>query len=317
MKVIFLGSPASVLKPLEFLLMPSSGINLIAVVSQPAKAVGRSKELVDPPVAQFAKQRGIPVYQPGRADDQNFLESLGLLQPDLMITAAYGQILTEDFLAIPTRGTINIHPSLIPKYRGATPVPAAILAGDKETGVTILFTVRKLDAGNIIVQERTAIGDRERGDDLTARLFSLSTKLLPKALAHLENIDFTGVAQLEKDVTICKKISKDDGLIAWTSSSVEIFNRFRAFSPWPGSSTFFGDKRISIEAMDLANAELPLLAPGTFEYSKPAKALVVGTGTGNLILTQLKPAGSRTQDAASFWNGIKLKDHVQFGGPNG
>jgi methionyl-tRNA formyltransferase len=313
MRVIFLGSPESVLAPLEFLLTKMQGVELIAVVSQPPRPVGRSKELIDPAVAQFAKQRGLRVFQPEKASDPLFLEALRQLKPDLMITAAYGQILNDDFLRIPKRGTINIHPSLLPKYRGATPVPAALLAGDQETGVTILFTVKKLDAGNIIAQERSAIQSQERTDQLTVRLFQLSTTLLPNVITMLENPDFIGEPQQDKDVTVCKKITKDDGAINWEASATEILNRFRAFYPWPGAYTFLSGKRVAIEAMATAELTSPKLSPGSLQFSKGDKAILVGTGSGNLMISQLKPAGGRIQDASSFWHGLKSKDAIRFG----
>jgi methionyl-tRNA formyltransferase len=317
MRIIFLGSPEAVLAPLEHLLEAGEKNQVIAVVSQPPRPIGRSKELIDPPIANIAKLRGVPVLQPEKASDPGFLQSLRELKPDLMITAAYGQILTEDFLKIPTRGTINIHPSLLPKYRGATPVPATLLAGDKIAGVTILFTVRKLDAGNIITQTSTEIGSQEKSGALTKRLFELSTVLLSEAIALLDDQNFIGTPQAESAVTHCKKISKEDGFVQWDLSGSEIFNRFRAYSPWPGSYTFLGGKRISIEALEPAASALPRLAPATLQFSKVDGGIVVGTGDGNLVISQLKAAGGRIQDGATFWNGLQSKAGARFGGQLG
>ena len=156
MKLAFFGSPEDSIAPLQHLL--DQGADVALVVSQPAKPAGRGRHLIDPPVATFAKEKGLPLLQPTKASDPDFLEQLQSFAIDVVITCAYGQILTQSFLDIPRRATINIHPSLLPKFRGATPVNSSILAGDSQTGVTVLFTVRKLDAGHIIIQEETAIG---------------------------------------------------------------------------------------------------------------------------------------------------------------
>jgi folate-dependent phosphoribosylglycinamide formyltransferase PurN len=159
MRLVYMGSPSEVIAPLESLIKhcQKSGDEVVAVVSQPAKPAGRKQTLTDPPVATFAKEQGLRCLQPIKASDPAFLEELKSLEVDVIITAAYGQILSNAFLAIPRRATINIHPSLLPAYRGAIPVPAALLDGLETTGVTVLFTVKALDAGNIILQKSFAI----------------------------------------------------------------------------------------------------------------------------------------------------------------
>ena len=177
MRIVFMGSPKEVISPLESLmeLCESDSFELVAVISQPARPFGRKKVLTDPPLATYAKEKGIHTLQPEKCRDEAFLtETLKELNPDLIITAAYGQILSQAFLDIPKLGTINIHPSLLPEYRGAIPVPAALLDGKKTTGVSILYTVKALDAGDIISQESHDIEDNETSDILLARLFELS-----------------------------------------------------------------------------------------------------------------------------------------------
>lgn len=312
MRVIFLGSPGAAIAPLEFLRTKESGVELIAVVSQPPRPIGRSRTPIDPPVAQHAKAKGIVVLQPEKASDPAFLDELKGLHPDLLITAAYGQILSDAFLAIPTRGTINIHPSLLPKYRGATPVPAALLAGDTTTGVSILFTVKKLDAGHLIAQTSSAILPNETAQELTDRMFHLSCKILPDALAALSDPNFVGTPQDEAKVSHCKKISKDDGAVNWNASGHEIINRYRAFSPWPGSFTFLEGKRIGIEGMVLSSGLEPKLPPGKLALAKIDKGILVGTADGNVVITRLKPAGKGSQEAAAFWHGMKSKEELKF-----
>ena len=190
MRILFLGSPSEVVPVLDFLRndpVICASHHIVGVVSQPMRPTGRGGKMSDPPVALYAQENGIPLLQPESVKDPQFLEEMRNFRPDIALTAAFGQILTNDFLAIPTRATINIHPSLLPRHRGAVPVPAAILAGDSVTGVTVLFTVRKLDAGNIILQESTAIHPDETSDVLLKRLFLLGAAMIGPALELLSD----------------------------------------------------------------------------------------------------------------------------------
>lgn len=314
MRLVFLGSPEAVLKPLETLWTNAKawGHELVGVVSQPARPVGRGRVMTDPPVAAFAKAKGVPVLQPEKAGDPAFLEAFKAWQPDVAITAAYGQILTDAFLAIPKRGTINIHPSLLPRYRGATPVPAALIDGETASGVTILFTVKKLDAGNIIVQEKTPIGPKETAGELTVRYFELGARLLEPALQKLADPAFAGDPQDDKKVTHCKKIEKQDGAVDWEQPAEDTFNRYRAFAPWPGTFTFLQGRRVAITEMELDTQGISALEPGQAIFDKKHHCLTVGTGEGALRILKLKPADSKEILAAAFWNGLKDRSHVVF-----
>jgi len=269
---------------------------------------------VDPPVALFAKEQGLPVLQPAKASALEFLEALRQLEIDVIITCAYGQILSTAFLEIPKRATINIHPSALPQYRGATPIPAALLAGDNETAVTVLFTVKALDAGAIILQQPFPILPEETTGILSQRLFSASGPLVVEALACLQDPSFTGHPQDEARVTLCQKISKEAGLVDWTLPSHVIHNRFRAFSPWPGTYTYLQGKRITLEAMHLLPVEKSdSTIPGTFHYDKATKSLrITCNDVCELQVTQLKSEGGKSVSAESFWNGLRDKTHVQF-----
>jgi len=318
-RIVFLGSPAEVIPPLELLADGKCGAHtLVAVVTQPARPAGRGGRAVDPPVAAWAKARGIPVLQPESARDREFLDGLRHLEPDVAVTAAYGQILNKEFLSIPTRATINIHPSLLPAWRGATPVPAALLDGATVTGVSVLFTVRKLDAGDIILQREVAIGPDETSGELTARLFVLGGEMLADALARLEDSWFGGTPQDPARVSLCGKIDKNDGLIDWRRSAADIHNRFRAFSPWPGSFTFLEDRRLVVTGMKrLTSASGARVGsqPGSVGFDRAARALIVRCGTigDELIgITGIKPSGGKDIDAPSFWNGVRNKENAVF-----
>ncbi len=314
MKLIFMGSPEEVVSPLEQLIAHclTGKDELLGVVSQPARPAGRKQVLTDPPVAAYAKAKGLKVWQPEKASAPEFLESLREAAPDVMITAAYGQILSDNFLKIPQRATINIHPSLLPQYRGATPVPAALLDGLSETGVTVLFTVKALDAGAIILQKTFAIDPREYSGSLTHRLFQASGPLLLEALENLRDPSFSGTPQDPNSVSFCKKIAKTDGQIIWGQAVDKVVNEFRAFKPWPGSFCYWGEQRIVIEDMEPAAHDVPRLEPGIFRLDRKHRALLVGTGDHPVWIKQLKPASSKSVDALSFWNGSRLQEEGTF-----
>lgn len=312
MRIVFLGSPEEVIAPLNYLLEVRKDFEVVAVISQPAKPQGRGRTIEDPPVAKFAKARGLATLQPQKASDPEFLARFRELKPDVAVTAAYGQILSDEFLSIPARGTINIHPSLLPAYRGATPVQSAIASGETQTGVTILFTVKKLDAGNIILQKVYEIGSDERAGELMPRLFKESARLLADALDQLKDPNFAGTPQDPAKVTHCQKIDKTDGNIAWHKDAEKIYNRFRAFDPWPGSYTFLAGKRVAVTGMRPTKDLMTSQDPGEFVFDKKSHCLTVGTGSEPLQITHLKPSGGGVVNAAAFWNGLKDRSSPRF-----
>ncbi|MFK7824753.1 MAG: methionyl-tRNA formyltransferase [Oligoflexales bacterium] len=309
MQIVYMGSPTSAVKPLAYLLEHlGDGNKLLGVVSQAAKLVGRGRKKApqDPPVAKYAKEKGLTVLQPHKASDSEFLEELKKWAPDLIVTCAYGQILNQEFLKIPKRGTINIHPSRLPFYRGATPIPAALLAGEKDTAVSILFTVKALDAGNIILQKDFPIGADETAERLTDRLFLESGPLLLEALEKLKDSNFKGVEQDEAKVVHCRKIYKNQGFIDWNASAEEIYNRYRAFFPWPGSYSYLAGKRVLIEELlPVSLKQVPTKGElnGSCFYDKNRELILIKTSDGYLGLRKLKASGSKSCSAQSFWNG--------------
>ncbi len=317
MRLVFLGSPSEVIAPLQSLLtacQERSDLELVGVVSQPAKPAGRGGRLVNPPVAEFAKTNQLPLLQPVSARDSEFLQAFSAWKPDVAITAAYGQILTRDFLAIPKRATINIHPSLLPELRGATPVQSALLTGTNRTGISILFTVLALDAGNIIVQVPQEIHQTETAGELMQRLFTLSGPLLLDALEKLRSSEFMGTPQDPLRVTTCSKIHKQDGNINWRLPAAQIINRFRAFTPWPGAYTFCQERRLLITKMRTFPTPTGAQGiPGTVHFNKAEKCLDITTSDQQLIqIEQLTPAGGKNIDAAAFWNGLKQRENIRF-----
>lgn len=311
-----MGSPVEAIAPLEALYHeqtgPDSSHELIAVVSQPPrlKGRGRKKHPEDPPVASWAKLKDLKVLQPEKARDESFLAELAELKPDVVVTCAYGQILTDSFLSIPTRGTINIHPSALPKYRGATPVPAALLAGETVTAVTILFTVRALDAGAVIDQKFYEIAPDETSGQLTDRLFKESGPLLIHSLKLLEDSDFAGVPQNEAGVTKCGKITKEMGEIDWSQSVLMLYRKYRAFNPWPGIFGNLNGFRVGVEKMSIEQdpeGRYVQDAVGSMSFDEGRKAIRLQGSDGWIYLHLLKPAGKKAMDAKAFWNGYCKK----------
>ena len=308
-----MGSPHEVIAPLKSL-MEIPQITVVAAVSQPARPVGRKRKLTDPPVATFAKENKLKLFQPESAKEPSFLEELRKVEPNIIITAAYGQILNEEFLKIPTLGTVNLHPSMLPAYRGATPVQTALLNGDKTTGISVLYTVKQLDAGDIILQKPLAIHEDETAGALMHRLFEAYTSVFPEVLNRITSPLFKAKPQDVKKATHCAKISKNDGLVDWNEMATQIQNKYQALTPWPGIYSFVGKKRILFTKVT-KDQTAPLEVtqdPGEFFYDKRKKALIVRCKDSYLSILKLKPAGSREVEAAAFWNGGKFLGKGKF-----
>ena len=317
MKVIFMGTPDFAVPSLKKLI--EAGHQILAVFTQPDRPVGRKQIVTSPPVKVFATECGIPVVQPLKiktAEARPRIEPL-FQQADAGIVAAYGRILPDWMLAAPRLGCINVHSSLLPKYRGAAPINWAIAGGEQETGVTIMQMDTGLDTGAMLLQGRTAIGERETTAELTPRLAELGAALLVETLAKLERGELTPIPQNDADATLAPILKREDGQIDWTKTAAEIFNRQRGFTPFPGCYTFLDGQRIelvSIAADTLAetlNGNSPL-APGTvYEIGKDSFAVACGEGT-RLRITELQPAGKRTMAARDFLNGAQLSIGTKF-----
>lgn len=304
MRVLFMGSPQEVIAVVEKLqsLQQHGDIELVAVVSQLHQSQ-RGLSEVESPVSLFAKAQRITCYQPRKASAPEFMEQLRALQLDVILTAAYGQILTTEFLAIPKRAVINIHPSLLPRWRGAAPVVAAVREGVSSSGVTICFTVREVDAGNIIVQQAMPLPPRTHHRDLTELLFRAGAELLPTTFKLLHDPAFKGTPQDPQQVSRCIKVNKEDGLIDWHNRASAIYQQFLACYGWPETFTFFQGQRVILKEM-LTPRLAVVPEVGAFTCNRKAKLLCIGTGEGWVIVPRLQIAGRRTMDALSFWNGV-------------
>ncbi len=299
-RLVFFGTPPFGAVILEGLL--SAGYEVLAVVTQPDRPAGRGRRLQPSAVKQVALKYGLEVLQPARLRrDRPTLDRLRALAPEVMVLASYGQILPAEVLALAPYGCIGVHASLLPKYRGAAPIPAALLAGEEETGITLMLTDEGMDTGPIIAQEALAISPRETAETLAARLAELGARLLAETLPRWLKGDITPRPQDECLATYAPPIAKDAGAIRWGRSAVEIDRQIRAFTPWPGTFCRYEGALLKILSA------LPW--PDVKQEGPPGKVVRVGgavgviTGQGLLILERVQPAGKRPMRAQDFARG--------------
>ena len=284
MRILFIGT-AELACPCLEAIHRRTGHELIGVITQPDKPKGRSLQLAPPPVKCSALALGIPVSQPEKI--RTAIEEIRAQHPDLIVVVAYGQILPQSLLDIPGRGCINVHTSLLPRWRGASPIQSAILAGDSETGVTLMFMDAQLDHGDIICQGREPIRPDDTGATLHDRLAGLGANLLAETLTRSA---WPRQAQDEAQVTHARKFTKADGRIDWTQSAVEIDRKIRAFNPWPGAFTEREGNLLKIWKVEL----LPAPATGPD---------IMNTGSGTIRLLEVQPAGGKRMSFAAYARG--------------
>ena len=295
--------------------MIEAGHQILAVFTQPDRPVGRKQIVTPPPVKVFADECGIPVVQPLKiktAEARARIEPL-FQQADAGIVAAYGRILPDWMLAAPRLGCINVHSSLLPKYRGAAPINWAIAGGERKTGVTIMQMDAGLDTGAMLLLGAMAIGERETTAELTPRLAELGAALLIETLEKLERGELTPIPQNDAEATLAPILKREDGQVDWTKTAAEIFNRQRGFTPFPGCYTFLAGQRIELVsiAVETLSDDSPL-APGTVcEIGKASFVVACGEGT-RLRITELQPAGKRTMATHDFLNGAQLSVGSRF-----
>lgn len=299
-KIIFMGTPDFSTKVLEMLIAEH---NVIAVVTQPDRPVGRKRTLTPPPVKEVAVKHGLPVYQPEKLAQSEDLEKLIALDADLIVTAAFGQILPESLLNAPKLGAINVHASLLPKYRGGAPIHQAIIDGQKETGISIMYMVKKLDAGDIISQRAIAIEDQDDVGSMHDKLSFLGADLLKETLPSIINGTNQRIEQNEDEATFASNISRDQEKIDWSQSAEAIYNQIRGLSPWPVAYTKMDDGNLKVYASRIEQGKTG--EPGTIiETTK--KTIIVATGSGDAIaLTDIQVAGKKRMLTANYLSGVQ------------
>lgn len=316
MRIIFMGTPDFSVPTLERLI--DSRHEVIAVVTQPDKPRGRGKEIQMTPVKELAVKHEIPVYQPVRARESSFVEQMRALQPDVMVVIAFGQILSEELLQVPRYGCINIHASLLPKYRGAAPIQWAVINGDEETGITTMMMDAGMDTGDMLEKTVIRLDEKETGGSLFDRLSLLGGDLILSTLDKAENGTLERTPQNHEEATYVKKIPKSLGDIDWTMDAAAIERLIRGLNPWPSAYTHLNGKMLKLWEAEV----LPDSAAGKgteAESRKPGQVLeasgsnlAVQTGNGILKITSLQLEGKKRMDTAAFLRGFSVETGIVF-----
>jgi methionyl-tRNA formyltransferase len=313
MKVMFMGTPDFAATVLEKLI--SAGHEIIGVVTQPDKEKGRGREVSFPPVKELALKHGYTVYQPVKAKEPEFLKTVQELAPEVIVVAAFGQIIPKALLDIPPYGCINVHASLLPKYRGASPIQYSIIDGEEETGVTIMHMDVGIDTGDIILQEKLLIAPDETGGSLFDKLAILGGSLLLEALQRLEAGTAVRIPQDSEKATYVKMISKEMGRIDFAQPAVRLEHLIRGLNPWPSAYTFLDGKTLKLwkaEAEQSNALKTTDTVPG--EVTEVRKdALVVKTGEGFLVIKELQLEGKKRMPAEAFLRGYTITTGTRLG----
>ncbi len=303
MNLIFMGTPDFAVPTLKSL--HASKHNISAVVTQPDKPKGRGRSLAPTAVKAYALEKGLTVWQPKKASAQDFIEQVAALEPDVIVVIAYGQILKPKLLDVPKLFCMNIHASLLPKYRGAAPINWALINGDTETGVTTMKMDAGMDTGDMLLKASMKIEPHHTATDLHDALSEMGAELALKTLDRLEAGDLIPEAQDSSLATMAPKMNKTDGLIDWNQPAEAIHNRVRGFEPWPGTYTFLHNKRWRLgktETTTGVDSDTPGEIVRISDYG-----LEVGTGQGRLILKEIQPEGKKRMDVKSFLAGHPIK----------
>jgi methionyl-tRNA formyltransferase len=306
LRVIFLGTPEFAVPSLEALERTTT---VVAVVTQPDRPAGRGRKIVAPPVAAAARLLGLPVLQPGTLRDGSTQAALAALRPDLITVVAYGLLIPPAVLALPSLGAINVHPSLLPTYRGASPIQAAIRDGASVTGVTVLHVVDEMDAGDIILQREVPIGPEESAGELEGRLAGVGAGLLAEAVRLLASGAAPRRAQDRARATYVAKVSKADGEIQWNRPAQEIVNHIRAMNPWPCAFTTWPGGVLRVWRARVVEGT----GPAGIVLSAGDTGVTVAAGGGAVCLLEVQSEGGRRMTAAEFLRGHPLREGQRLG----
>ncbi|MDD2236541.1 MAG: methionyl-tRNA formyltransferase [Kiritimatiellae bacterium] len=311
MNMVFMGSDEIACPSLRQL-AARSDYHLVGIVSQPDRPQGRNKKPAPCALKDFAEGLGLSVYTPERIGSGEVVTQIQAWHPELIVVVAYGQYIPEKILSIPPRGAINLHPSLLPAYRGASPIQQAVAHGETETGVTILYVSKEMDAGDILLQEVTRIGEEELAVDLGKRLAESGARLLEKAIDQLRLGTAKAVPQDSAFATVVHKLTKEDGRINWQLSAREINNRIRGFQPWPICYLELGKATGRWLRVYRARVEGESGEPGRV-LSVKGEGPLVGTGGGSLRLLEVQPEGKKRMSGSALVCGRYLTEGLMLG----
>ncbi len=343
LRLVFFGTPGFGARVLEGLL--AADCRVVAVVTRPDRPRGRGGKVLPSPVREAAERAGLPVLQPEGPGDAGFLEEVAALRPDVLVTAAYGRLLPPALLALPRLAALNVHPSLLPAYRGPAPVLRALLDGVERTGVTVMRMTEELDAGDVVLQREMEVGPEEDRGSLERRLAEEGARLLVQALRLLAGGELPARRQRAEEATYAPALRPEEERLDWAEPAVRVVNRVRALAPEPGAHTFFRGRRLQVLAASLAEgpappaegvspagaatgaATAPLAPaagavaagdrreaePGEILEVRPGEGFTVAAGTGAVLVRVVKPEGGRAMTAAEFANGARLRAGERLG----
>ena len=301
LKLLFMGTPDFAVSVLAALL--DAGHDVVSVWTRPDRPAGRGQRSGAPPVEQFAEKRGLPVFQPGSLKSPEVMLEMESDAPDAIVVAAYGRFIPHEVFERPPLGCLNVHPSLLPRYRGPSPVTTALRNGDQTTGVTVMQVIEEMDAGPVLAARETAVGEDETAEELTRRLFELGADLLVETLPLWQSGSIQAEPQDESLATVTRLLTREDGEIDWKLGADEITRQVRAYQPWPGSYTHWQSKLLKIVSARPGKDAPEGTAPGTVWLMADGK-LSISTGEGALVVRELQLEGRRTVSAEAFLAGL-------------
>ena len=302
MNIVFMGTPEFALPTLEKIY--NSSHSILSVITQPDRPKGRGQKQVDSPIKKFALENNLPVLQPATVNTKEFIASLLENRPDYIIVVAFGQILSETLLKVPKQFCINLHSSLLPKYRGAAPINRAILNGDSRSGVTTMIMDKGMDTGDILLVDETTIEQNDDAQCLHDKLSEQGGNLVLETLSRLQKNDLLPTPQSSDLASYAPKLKKEESLIDWKIDAESIFNKIRGLSPWPGTHTLYNGKRLAILKGEIVLGESSD-RPGHVERITDT-GIEVGTGKNRLKITELKLEGKKAMPVKSFLSGYKI-----------
>jgi len=306
-----MGTPDFAVPALQVLLHGS--YNVVGVVTQPDRPKGRKRVLTPTPVKEEALKHDLPVLQPEKLRHPDSVEAIRQLAPDLIVTAAYGQILPKSILEMPKYGCINIHASLLPKYRGGAPIHYAVMRGDKVTGVTIMYMETGLDTGDMIAKVEVPIGEDDTTGTMFSKLSVAGAELLKNTLPDLIAGNIEAVKQNDSEAIYSPNISREDEQLDWSKSARDLFNQVRGLNPFPGAFTKWNGEILKVWASTVSTHEMGSgAAPGTV-VGQTDTGIVVQTGDGQLILTEIQPAGKKAMEVQQFLRGSSIERGTLLG----
>ena len=302
MNILYAGTPNSSAEILKYLAQNDS-INVKGVITQPDKAGKRGKKLNDSPVSLMANSYDLDLFKPHKLNNKDFKEKIKILEVDFLIVVAYGKILPKWLLQLPSVSSINIHFSLLPKYRGASPIQSALLNGDKETGITFIEMSEKLDSGNIISTEKTKIFKDDNKVKLETRLTGMSIKKINNVLIESAKQNKSSIKQDDSNASYCQKILKVDSITNFNDTSINIFNKFRAFIEWPGLAFYHNDTLIKIHGLEVLD-QINTDKPGTI-YKFDSTGLYINTIDSVIVITHLQLPNRNIISSSDAFNSYK------------